>query len=140
MEWGLKRDEVHAALERMPFVREREIVRMVGLEGMAQRAAGERFGIQQAAASKALKSGFEMLQELLEIGSALDVERVPSTLEKLRDLRQRRAIALLYGDRIEPERAREALRMGSAEFRRLHHDALRTLRAVVSVAAGELSL
>ena len=70
-------------------------------------------------------------RSLLEIGSALDTERVPSTLEKLRDLRQRRAIALLYGDRIEPEQAREALRMGSAEFRRLHHDALRTIRAVV---------
>ncbi|MGB5524291.1 MAG: hypothetical protein WBM96_17115, partial [Polyangiales bacterium] len=103
----------------------------VGLEGIAQRAAGERFGIQQAAASKVLKSGMEMLQELLEIGSALDAERVASTLEKLSDLRQRRAIALLYADRIEPERAREALGMGSAEFRRLHRDALRTLRTVV---------
>jgi RNA polymerase sigma factor (sigma-70 family) len=131
IEWGLERDEIHAAIERMPFVREREIVRMVGLEGIAQRAAGERFGIQQAAASKVLKSGMEMLQELLEIGSALDAERVASTLEKLSDLRQRRAIALLYADRIEPERAREALGMGSAEFRRLHRDALRTLRTVV---------
>ena len=140
MEWGLERDELLAAIERIPFVREREIVRMVGLEGMAQSAAGERFGIQQAAASKALKSGFEMLRELLEIGSALDVERVPSTLEKLRDLRQRRAIALLYGDRIEPERAREALRMGSAEFRKLHHDALRTLRAVVWLPPPAVSL
>ena len=72
-----------------------------------------------------------MLQELLEIGSALDVERVPSTLEKLRDLRQRRAIALLYGDRIEPEQAREALRMNRDEFRRLHHDALRAIKSTV---------
>jgi predicted DNA-binding protein (UPF0251 family) len=29
------------------FAREREIVRMVGLEGMAQSVAGERFGIRQ---------------------------------------------------------------------------------------------
>jgi hypothetical protein len=67
-------------------------------------------------------------------------KRVPSTLEKLRDLRQRRATALLYGDRIEPEQACEALRMGSAEFRRLHRDALRTLRAVVGSRRRAVSL
>ena len=62
---------------------------MVGLDGMTQRALGERFGIQQATTSRILKSGVEMLRELLAIGGALDPPRLPSTLDRLDDLRQR---------------------------------------------------
>jgi RNA polymerase sigma factor (sigma-70 family) len=131
IEWGIERDALHAAIERIPFVREREIVRMVGLDGMAQRAAGERFGIQQAATSRALKSGFEMLSELLVIGSVLDPSRLPSTLEKLDDLRQREAMRLLYGDRLDPADVGKSLRLSSAEFRSLHQDALRAIKRVV---------
>jgi RNA polymerase sigma factor (sigma-70 family) len=132
IEWGIERDALHAAIERIPFVHEREIVRMVGLDGMAQRAAGERFGIDQAATSRVLKSGFEMLRELLVIGSALDPPRLPSTLEKLDDLRQREAMRLLYTDRLDPADVGRSLRLGSAEFRRLHHEALRAIKSAVS--------
>jgi RNA polymerase sigma factor (sigma-70 family) len=131
IEWGLERDDIHAAIERIPFAREREIVRMVGLQGMAQKAAGERFGIQQAAASRALKWGFEIFRELLVIGSALDSARLASTLEALEDPQQREAIRLLYVERAELEHASKALRISSAEFRRLHQDALRAVKSVV---------
>jgi DNA-directed RNA polymerase specialized sigma24 family protein len=104
---------------------------MVGLEGMSQRVAGERFGIQQAAASKALKSGLELLRELLEIGSALDSEQLASTLDALADPRQRRAISLLYGDRADLEQASNALRISTAGFRRLHLAALQSVRTAV---------
>ena len=129
--WALEREALHAAIERIPSVREREIVKMVGLQGLAQSIAGERIGIDQAAASKALKSGFETLRELLVIGSALDPAQLPSTLAGLADLRQRDAIRLLYGDRLEPAEVRESLHLSRAEFRRLHQDALRAIRIAI---------
>jgi RNA polymerase sigma factor (sigma-70 family) len=138
IERGLERDDVRAAIERIPFAREREIVRMVGLEGMAQRAAGERFGIPQGMVSKTVKSGFEMLRELFEIGRALDSEQLPSTLAALADLRQRRVISLLYGDRADLEQASKALRMSTAGCRRLHLAALRSVRAAVVDRRREL--
>ena len=129
--WGLERDDLHAAIERIPFVREREIVRMVGLDGMAQSAAGERFGIDQAATSRALKRGFEVLRELLVIGSALDPPRLPSTLEALEDPRHRHAIHLLYNDGLDPTDVGRSLRLGNGEFRRLHHEALTAIKSAV---------
>ena len=131
IEWSMERDELHAAIERIPFARERELVRMVGLKGMAQRAAGEKFGIQQAAASKALASGVEMLRDLLEIGSALDPAKLPRTLTALSDPRHRDTIRLLYGDRLDPTDVGKRFRLRSAEFRSLHQDALRAVKSVV---------
>ena len=131
IEWGLKRDELLAAIERIPWVREREIVRMVCLQGLSQSVAGERFGIQQAATSKALKSGLETLRELLAIGSALDSAQLPSTLEKPNDLRQRRAVRLLYGERLDPADAGRSLHLSSVEFRSLHRTALGTIKSVL---------
>lgn len=131
IECGIEREALHAAIERIPFVREREIVRMVGLDGMAQSAAGERFGIDQAATSRALKRGFEVLRELLVIGRALDPPQLPSTLEKIDDLRQREAMRLLYGDKLDPADVGRSLRLGSAEFRRFHHEALTAIKSAV---------
>jgi RNA polymerase sigma factor (sigma-70 family) len=131
IEWGLERADIHAAIERIPCPREREIVRMVGLQGLAQSVAGERFGVQQASTSKALKSGFETLRELLVIGSALDPAQLSSTLEKLDDPRQREAMRLLYGDRLDPADVGRSLRLSSAEFRSLHQTALRAIKSVV---------
>jgi RNA polymerase sigma factor (sigma-70 family) len=129
--WALEREDLYAAIERIPSIRERAIVRMVGLQGLAQRAAGERLGTDQAGASKALKSGFETLRDLLVIGSALDPAQLPSTLDYLADPRQRDAIRLLYGDRLEPVNVRGALCLSSAEFRSLHHHALQAIKRVV---------
>jgi RNA polymerase sigma factor (sigma-70 family) len=131
VERRIERDELHAAIERIPFRREREIVRMVGLEGVAQSVAGERFGIQQAAASKALKSGFEMLRELLEIGSALDAARLPATLERLEDSRHGDVIGLLYRDRLELDEASQSLGITAGELRAQHRDALASIRNAV---------
>ena len=131
MEWGLKRDELLAAIERIPFAREREMVRMVGLQGMAQRAAGERFGVLQGTASKILKSGFEMLRELLEIGSALDAARLPATLQRLRDSRDGEVIRRLYLDGLDLAQASQNLGMTEAELRARHRTALRTIKSVV---------
>jgi DNA-directed RNA polymerase specialized sigma24 family protein len=83
------------------------------------------------ATSRVLKSGFEILRELLVIGSALDSERLPSTLEMLDDPRQREAMRLLYGDRLDPADVGKSLRLSSAEFRSLHQDALRAIKSVV---------
>jgi DNA-directed RNA polymerase specialized sigma24 family protein len=127
----IERDELHAAIERIPFRREREIVRMVGLEGVAQSVAGERFGIQQAAASKALKSGFEMLRELLEIGSALDAARLPATLERLEDSRHGEVIGLLYRDRLELAEASQSLGITAVELRARHRGALASIKNAV---------
>ena len=124
MEWGLKRDELLAAIERIPFAREREMVRMVGLEGMAQRAAGQRFGIQQAAASKVLAAAFDMLRELLEIGSALDAARLPATLERLGDSRHGEVIRRLYLDGLDIAQASQSLGITEAELRARHRNAL----------------
>jgi RNA polymerase sigma factor (sigma-70 family) len=131
IEWGLERADIHAAIERIPCPREREIVRMVGLQGLAQSVAGERFGIQQAATSRALKRGFETLRELLVIGRALDSAQVPSTLEVFDDPRHRQVIGLLYGDRAEPTQVSRALHLRDGALRRLHHEALQMLKATV---------
>jgi RNA polymerase sigma factor (sigma-70 family) len=127
----IERDELHAAIERIPFRRERDIVRMVGLEGVAQSVAGERFGIQQAAASKALKLGFEMLRELLEIGSALDAARLPATLERLEGSRHGEVIRLLYRDRLELAGASQSLGITAAELRARHRNALASIKNAV---------
>ena len=131
IEWGLKRDELLAAIERIPFAREREMVRMVGLEGMAQRAAGERFGVPQGTASKILKSGFEMLRQLLEIGSALDTARLPAMLERLGDSRHGEVVRLLYLDRLELAEASQSLGITAVELRARHRDALASIRNAV---------
>ena len=131
IERRIERDEVHAAIERIPFRREREIVRMVGLEGVAQSVAGERFGIRQAAASKALKSGFEMLRDLLEIGSALDAARLPATLQLLEDSPHGEVIGLLYRDRLELAEASQSLGITAFELRARHRDALTSIKNAV---------
>ncbi|NNE20786.1 MAG: sigma-70 family RNA polymerase sigma factor [Myxococcales bacterium] len=131
IEWSMERDELHAAIDRIPFRRERELVRMVGLEGMAQSVAGAKFGIQQAAASKALASGFEMLRELLEIGSALDPRRLPATLETLGDSAQRDLIRLLYLDRVDLAEASQTLGVSPYELRARHRVALEAIKRTV---------
>ena len=42
-----------------------------------------------------------MLRELLEIGSALDRRRLPTTLHALSDARHSEVIRLLYFDRVD---------------------------------------
>jgi RNA polymerase sigma factor (sigma-70 family) len=131
IEWGIERDALHAAIERIPFAREREIVRMVGLEGITQRAAGARFDVDQVATSRILKSGFEMLRDLLEIGSALDEVRLPATLERLGDSRHGEVIRRLYLDGLDIAQASQNLGITEAELRARHRTALRTIKSVV---------
>jgi RNA polymerase sigma factor (sigma-70 family) len=131
IEWGIERDALHAAIERIPFAREREIVRMVGLEGITQRAAGARFDVDQAATSRILKSGFEMLRDLLEIGSALDEVRLPATLQLLEDSRHGKVIGLLYRDRLELAEASQSLGITAFELRARHRDALASIKNAV---------
>jgi RNA polymerase sigma factor (sigma-70 family) len=131
IEWGIERDALHAAIERIPFAREREIVRMVGLEGITQRAAGARFDVDQAATSRILKSGFEMLRDLLEIGSALDEVRLPATLQLLEDSPHGEVIGLLYRDRLELAEASQSLGITAFELRARHRDALASIKNAV---------
>jgi RNA polymerase sigma factor (sigma-70 family) len=131
VERSMERDELRAAIERIPFAREREMVRMVGLQGMTQRTAGEKFGIHQATASKALASGFQMLRELLEIGSALDAGRLPATLATLGDSPQGEVIRLLYLDRVDLPEASRSLGVSGPELRARHRVALGAIKKTV---------
>lgn len=100
-------------------------------KGKPQRAAGEKFGIQQAAASKVLASGFEILRELLEIGSALDPRYLLATLETLGDSPHGEVIRVLYLDRLDLSEASRSLGVSGPELRARQRLALEAIKKTV---------
>ena len=120
--------DVHKVIEQTPSRRERELLRLVELEGLTQKAAGEKLGISQPVAYEALKSGRKTLRELLLMDNALAPAKLSSTIEELSEPGQRDVIRLLYRDGLDPAAARKALRLSDEDFQALHRDALRTLK------------
>jgi len=122
---------VRDAIERLPDVQQRRVVRLMYVHGRDQTTVGRTLGLGKARVSQIRKAGLETLKKLLVIGSALDDHAYEDTVEKLTSASHRAVLEALYRTRVGYEKARKDLGLTAPEVERHHQTALEELAAVL---------
>jgi DNA-directed RNA polymerase specialized sigma subunit len=123
----LEKNAVRAAIERLPDEGQREVLRLIYVDGLAQSEVCELLKRDKTRVSRIHKEGVETVQKLLVLGSALDKEQVARSVARLGESRHRRILQALYGERLDYSSARSLLGVTTKELEDLHQAALETL-------------
>jgi RNA polymerase sigma factor (sigma-70 family) len=123
----LEKNAVRAAIERLPDEGQREVLRLIYVDGLAQSEVCELLKRDKTRVSRIHKEGVETVQKLLVLGSALDKEQVARSVARLGDPRHRRILQALYGDRLDCQRVRGLLGLTAKELEEHHQAALDAL-------------
>jgi serine/threonine-protein kinase len=123
----LEKNAVRAAIERLPDAGQRDVLRLIYVDGLAQSDVCELLRRDKTRVSRIHKAGVETVQKLLLLGSALEKEHVAQSLVRLADSRHRHVLQAFYRDRVDYPSARATLGVTAKELERLHQAALAAL-------------
>ncbi len=123
----LKKNAVRAAIELLPDAQQRQVLRLMYVDGLAQSEVCEVLGLSKTRISRFHSSGVETVQKLLLLGSALEQRHVVHSVALLSERRSREALIALYRDRLDYPSARSKLGVGATELEELHQAALDAL-------------
>jgi len=123
----LEKSAVREAIERLPDASQREVLRLIYVDGLSQSEVCELLKRDKTRISRIHKEGVETVQKLLVLGSALEKEQVAGSLARLDDPLHRLVLQALYRDRLDYASARAKLRVGATELEELHQAALEAL-------------
>jgi predicted XRE-type DNA-binding protein len=120
----LEKNAVRAAIERLPDGQQRQVLRLMYVDGLAQSEVCEVLGLSKTRISRFHSAGVEAVQKLLLLGSALEQEHVAKSVAQLSERRSREVLLALYRDRLDYPSARFKLDVGATELEGLHQAAL----------------
>ena len=123
----LKKNAVRAAIELLPDAQQRQVLRLMYVDGLAQSEVCEVLQLSKTRISRFHSAGVETVQKLLLLGSALEQEHVAKSVEQLSERRPREVLLALYRDRLNYPSARSKLGVGATELEELHQAALEAL-------------
>ncbi|MGB5219964.1 MAG: sigma-70 family RNA polymerase sigma factor [Polyangiales bacterium] len=123
----LEKNAVRAAIERLPDARQRQVLRLMYIEGFAQSEVCKVLRLTKSRISRIHKAGVETVQKLLFLGSALEKEHIERSLASLDEPPHRDVLQALYRDRLDYPGARSKLGVGATELEELHQAALEAL-------------
>jgi len=123
----LEKNAVRAAIERIPDQRQRQVLRLIYVDGLAQSEVCEVLQLSKTRISRFHSAGVETVQKLLLLGSALEQEHVAKSVAQLSERRHRDVVLALYRDQLDYSSARSRLRVGATELEELHQSALDAL-------------
>jgi RNA polymerase sigma factor (sigma-70 family) len=123
----LEKNAVRAAIERLPDALQREVLRLIYMEGLSQVDVGRIIKRDRPRVFRIHQAGMETLQKLLLLASALEKERVEQSVGHLAKRRQRDVLLALYRDRLDYRRARLKFGLNAQELNELHQGALEAL-------------
>jgi serine/threonine-protein kinase len=123
----LEKNAVRAAIKRLPDAQQRQVLRLMYVEGLAQSEVCELLRLSKTRISRFHKAGVETVQKLLLLGSALEGEHVTQSVRQLSEQRHREVLLALYRDRLDCPSARSTLGVGATELEELHQAALEAL-------------
>ena len=118
---------MRAAIELLPDAQQRQVLRLMYVDGLAQSEVCEVLGLSKTRISRFHKPGVETVQKLLLLGSALENEHVAQSVVQLSEPRHPEVLLALYRDRIDYMSARSKLGVGATELEELHQAALDAL-------------
>ncbi len=123
----LERNAVRAAIELVPDAQQRQVLRLMYVDGLAQSEVCEVLQLSKTRISRFHSAGVETMQKLLLLGSALEQEHVAKSVAQLSERRPREVLLALYRDRLDYPSARSKLGVGATELEELHQAALEAL-------------
>ena len=123
----LEKNAVRAAIQLLPNVQQREVLRLMYVDGLAQSEVSKVLGLSKTRISRFHSAGVETVQKLLLLGSALEKEHVARSVAQLSERRHRQVLLSLYRDRLDYQGARGKLKVAAEELEGLHQAALNAL-------------
>jgi len=123
----LEKNAVRAAIELLPDAQQRQVLRLMYVDGLAQSEVCEALQLSKTRISRFHSAGVETVQKLLLLGSALEQEHVAKSVARLSERRPREVLLALYRDRLDYPNARSKLGVGATELEELHQAALEAL-------------
>ena len=123
----LEKNAVRAAIKLLPDERQRQVLRLMYVDGFAQSEVCELLNRSKTRISYNHKAGVETVQKLLLLGNTLEQEHVEQSVVHLSERRHREVLLALYRDRLDYPSARSELEVGATEFEELHQAALAAL-------------
>ncbi|MDH3726708.1 MAG: sigma-70 family RNA polymerase sigma factor [Myxococcales bacterium] len=123
----LEKNAVRAAIERLPDAQQREVLRLIYMEGLSQVDVGRIIKRDRPRVFRIHQAGIETVQKLLLLGTALEKERVEQSVGHLAKRRQRDVLLALYRDRLDYRSARLKFGVNAEELNELHQAALDAL-------------
>ena len=129
----LEKNAVRTAIELLPDAQQRQVLRLMYVDGLAQSEVCEVLQLSKTRISRFHSAGVETVQKLLLLGTALKQEQVATSVAQLPERRPREVLLALYRDRLDYPSARSKLGVGATELEELHKAALEALvQCVVS--------
>jgi RNA polymerase sigma factor (sigma-70 family) len=135
----LEKNAVRAAIERLPDAQQRQVLRLMYVDGLAQSEVCEVLQLSKTRISRFHSAGVETVQKLLLLGGALEQEHVAKSVARLSERRPREVLLALYRDRLDYPNARSKLGVGATELEELHQAALGALIACLVTSASRTS-
>ena len=123
----LEKNAVRAAIERLPNAGQREVLRLIYVDGLAQNEVCELLKRDKTRVSRIHKKGVETVQKLLLLGNALEKEQIAASLSRLDDPFHRSVLRTLYKDRLDCRGCQSQAWGHGGGARGLHHAALNAL-------------
>lgn len=124
---ALKGRTVRDAIERLPDVQQRQVLRLMYVHGREQTTVGLALGLDKSRVSRIRKAGLETLQKLISIGNALNDDCIDKTLATLGSDAHRDVLDALYRRRLDRGKACQVLGLTASDLERCHQAALRDL-------------
>lgn len=134
----LEKNAVRAAIDRLPDPGQRDVLRLIYVDGLAQSEVCELLQRDKTRVSRIHKAGVETVQKLLLLGSALGKDQVAQSVARLAEPRHRKVLLALYRDRLDYPSVRAKLGVGAKEIEGLHQAALTTLVASLALALSQM--
>ena len=135
----LEKNAVRAAIERLPDAQQRQVLRLMYVEGRAQSEVCEVLRLSKTRISRFHSAGVETVQKLLLLGSALEQKHVVHSVAQLSERRPREVLLALYRDRLDYPSARSKLGVAATELEELHQAALAALIECLAPAISQMS-
>ena len=123
----LEKKAVRAAIDLLPDERQRQVLRLMYVDGLAQSDVCELLNRSKTRISYNHKAGVETVQKLLLLGNTLEQEHVRQSVVHLSKPRHSEVLLALYRDRLDYVSARSKLGVGAIELEELHQAALTAL-------------
>jgi RNA polymerase sigma factor (sigma-70 family) len=123
----LDKNAVRAAIERLPDAQQREVLRLIYVQGLPRRDVCRITNRDRPRVSRIHQAGIETVQKLLLLGRALEKEHVEQSVGHLAEPRHREVLMALYRDRLDYRSARAKFGMNAEELNTLHQAALGAL-------------
>jgi serine/threonine-protein kinase len=123
----LEKNAVRAAIERLPDPQQRQVLRLIYVDGLAQSDVCGLLKRSKTRVSRSHKMGVATVKKLLLVGSALEKEHIEQSLARLDEPLHRDVLRALYRDQLDYLGARFKLGVSAGELEELHQAALAAL-------------